>query len=85
MTLGHDAVYHHGNLDIKLVENVENPEYSAAGPVVGESNGVKIGEAGLERIAHRADTGPAVVRPALESASKEQCQPFASWPPEIIR
>jgi hypothetical protein len=51
--------------------------------VFGEADGVEVRHAGLERIAHRTDTGPMSVGPAFERATEEYRQSLAARPTKI--
>ena len=65
------------------LEGFEHAEDSAPVAVFGKADGIEVGHAGLERIAHRADAGPMAIGPPFERAAEEHRQPLAAWPTKI--
>jgi hypothetical protein len=51
--------------------------------VLGEAYGIEVRHAGLERVTHRADSGPMSVGPAFERATEEDRQSPAARPTKI--
>src|SRR5262249_4604824 len=70
-------------LDVVMSAAVEQPEDTAAIGVLGPAARVEIRKTRLQRVAHRADARPLVVRPGLERHAEDDADALAARPAEI--
>jgi hypothetical protein len=81
--LRHDAGDDHGGFHTLALQRVEHAEDAATMAILGKADGIEVGDARLERIAHGSNSRPVAIRPAFERAAEEDCQSLAAGPTKI--
>src|SRR4051812_13233601 len=84
IALGQQSARHYGALDAVAGKCFESAEHAATHSVLGPAACIQIRKTGFQRVTHRADAGPMVIRPCLECHPEKHRDTLAAGPTKIL-